>query len=1000
MISGKPKTLNEILDSDNFVGDKTNLTYQNVFSLIHRVIKSGNVNSLAVTAIAQRQGDKEMDNGLRDEVLKFIVGGEDKISIALCKGSIGVLDGRRQISGDTHWTGLHLRKIQEEGVGVTIKAYFLDSTSDLVPDAINRVLSTINDVSLASRDLRSWKSIYSTIKNIDNIQAIPVICHRQTDSHSCGLHAVYNLNAMHEKERIEENVNLKEFLTKTNVDNFINLWREELKAEFNPLIQASVRARTKQRSVKRKEKGEVEVEVEAVNTLFKLDEEVANIFFSNNNNLNKLQSITTIQNKINQIVVSDGDKDENSKIFQKYYQKILSDFVLDLAFQCQGMPSSQERENFFTQLRSEETAKDPRKFLKILEQIDTKPSEIEGAIKEIEKEKEKKGEEAKKAQPPIDESDKKAEELIDEIDKKKILFFTETDQVLKNQSRFFSYISRNQFDPACDHMERYKSDSFKDRIIKLSESKHPFSQEFCDAFDFLYANDKENFIIAMTPDNFQLKPKGPFEGWGLNAVFKGMDLTIEGKEVSQIFDIKGKDILSELKKDPYYQDKPKLFAQAVVYFFRREGRDVQLVYNDNSKQDLSQNQKKLKKIAKDKVEDCNDNANLYPIDTPELFLNRVKSYSQSTTKTLEVKSPPPAPPPEAPAPPGPALVPPPPAPAPLDPALPAPAPLDPALQDPAPAPKPTPQPLAPAPLAQAPLAPKFVLKLRESNIKEYGFLGANQWCSEYANALEAFNKGKKEGYKGEKGTANNEGKANAKDFIIVDPAGTAFNGSEKTLDKTGANGGSGALYAIFSTRPTMLPGETKEGVKVNAQNEITTIEAGYAVYNNLSKPNSDFYGIIHAVGPFNQGDNQEKLLTECLKNIFIEYDRKVSEEREEDTPGLRIPAISGSIYRNVIYDKNGNVMYDKDGNEIKQSDDDYNAMLIRAIENGHKMACNELEGKEITFGKHGLEICMYEQKVYNSMIENIRASPNPAPSPRDSKPMVLPFKGAEKNGHA
>jgi hypothetical protein len=333
-------------------------------------------------------------------------------------------------------------------------------------------------------------------------------------------------------------------------------------------------------------------------------------------------------------------------------------------------------------------------------------------------------------------------------------------------------------------------------------------------------------------------------------------------------------------------------------------------------------------------------------------------YCNSPTKAPEVKSPPPpAPPPEALAPP-------------------APAPLD------------------PAPLAPQPLASKFVLKLRESNIKEYGFLGANQWCSEYANALEAFNKGEKEGYKGKKGTANNKGEVNAKNFIIVDPAGEAFTGGAGKLTGSGA---SGALYKNFNTRPN---GNEEEGVKVNAKNEITEIEAGYAVYNNIcNNGNSLYYGIIHAVGPFNQGGDQERLLTLCLKNVFIKYHAKASEVEEEgDRPGLRIPAISGSIYRNVMYDENGNVRRDKDGNEIKQSDDDYNAMLIRAIENGHKMACKELD-KEITFGKHGLEICMYEQKMYNSMIENIRASPNPAPSPRDSEPMVLPFKGAEKDGH-
>jgi len=298
------------------------------------------------------------------------------------------------------------------------------------------------------------------------------------------------------------------------------------------------------------------------------------------------------------------------------------------------------------------------------------------------------------------------------------------------------------------------------------------------------------------------------------------------------------------------------------------------------------------------------------------------------------------------------------------------------------------------PQRQQPPTPKFVLKLRDSNIKEYGFLGANQWYSEYSKALEAFNKGE---CKGEQGAVNNRGQRNANKFIIVDPAGDAFLGGDGVLSGAGA---SGALYKNFNTRPR---GNEEEGVKVNAKNKITKIEAGYAVYNDIyNNTNSPYYGIIHAVGPKNKGELQEKLLTKCLKNVFIKYHHEASKAEEEgrDRPGLRIPAISGSIYRNVIYDENGIARLDTYGEIIKQSDDDYNAMLIRAIENGHNIACKEL-GEEIKFG-HGLEICMYEQKMYNSMIAQIKnaekkLSPDPAFSPSDSIRMGSSFGASSRS---
>ena len=268
-----------------------------------------------------------------------------------------------------------------------------------------------------------------------------------------------------------------------------------------------------------------------------------------------------------------------------------------------------------------------------------------------------------------------------------------------------------------------------------------------------------------------------------------------------------------------------------------------------------------------------------------------------------------------------------------------------------------------------PSTPKFVLKLRESNIKEYGFLGVNQWHSDQLGALIAFNAE----YEGKRGVANNEGEADAKNFIIIDPAGDAFLGIGGDLSGGGA---SGELYKIYKKRPS---GSAEEGIKLNNKNEIIGIETGYAVYNDIwNNNNSPYYGIIHAVGPNKQGVTQEKLLTKCLKNVFIKYHAKASTKEEKDRPGLRIPAISSSIYRDVKgYEERGGIV-----TEIKQSDDDYNAMLIRAIESGYNMACKE-SGEEIKFG-HGLEICMYEQKMYNSMIKNIRNKPSPAPSPTDS----------------
>ena len=881
-------------DKFNYVGDATNLTHANLLSLVHKIICEDDQNLIAQGNVASFHIDpenKSIDDSLITPIGNFINKlGQDKISIALCPGRLEKIGGAEQITGDTHWTGLHLRRITGDDGVISFKAYYMDSLWDKDNANFNSFYKVPRPV---IRVLESFKGIGGV-----DFEVVKVKCDRQTDGYSCGYHAVHNLQAMHKLQIEGDNIDLTQ---STNVDQFIKEERVFLKTKFNGDLDTKLRdARTKRgEGEKQGEKSKEEYESELL--------EIA--FSDTYNNLDKLKKIIQIEDEVNQIKESVNRVTISSFLeFEKYYELFLRNFALNLQHKCslkkelisedEGVLS--KRDIFFTKLTTDEVTKNPRKFLDILSTIDKNPKSID-TIGEIETD----------------------EDLKSEIDKRKKLFFkgiTNNDVVginycfiLRNEfdpmiNRYYNSL-RNEFDPIINGTFKERIDKLPINIREVSKKKiFSFSQDFKDTFEFLYENDRENLIRAMIPDYYQLMPKEKFEGWGLKAVFNGMDLTIEGKEVSQINDENGKDILNELKQDEYYKANPKLFAQAVTDFFRRATGDIDLFYNGHPSEKLLQTEKKTLKIMGGKVTDCKEKPRNLCIDSMKLFNERLESYCESPTKTPEVTPP-----------------------------------------------KKDNKTLAPPLPPQPPKPPQgrqYNLNLGANNIKRYGFLG-------------------------EPDSGNESGKANANKFIIVDPAGTAFTGTGGDFNSNLVRGGSKALYEIFKKRPTMLPSETKEGVGVNAKNEITTIKAGYAVYNNLSALQSgEFYGIIHAVGPgYKPGtlqylttEERRPLLKQTLKNIFIEY-HEATKSIKEDKPGLRIPAISGDLFRN----------------KQTESLEDYTKMFREALEEGYCEACNKF-GKKIEFGQ-GLEICMYSQKMYDSILGEITKVPNPAISPVDAKAM-------------
>jgi hypothetical protein len=218
------------LDQYNLVRENSNLTHENMlFS-------------------ANRFGDKKIEIGLysnqsgQERIAQQSIGNyvkqfkndskNDRLSILLCNGNVSTNQDQsgksyQELTGDSHWTTLHLRKDQEG----EIHAFYSDSLSH-----DNNDKKTIPTSVLQALDSSGIES--------DNINKIR--CERQPNLHKCGDHALFNALAMNQKDelltsnKVKDNILLVDesslesiSVNKISVDQFYQPHRQALAQEFN-----------------------------------------------------------------------------------------------------------------------------------------------------------------------------------------------------------------------------------------------------------------------------------------------------------------------------------------------------------------------------------------------------------------------------------------------------------------------------------------------------------------------------------------------------------------------------------------------------------------------------------------------------------------------------------------------------------------------------------------------------------------------------------------------
>lgn len=364
--------LEQDLDIFNYVGESSNLSHQNLLYLINQAFKSSALDA-SQTAVAVISEDDSLDHCLRDEILKFI-GKEpvqDKISIALCRGHLNGQSG--QIEGNTHWTALHLRRIENEDGTILIKTYHMDSMGGGTPRAVKRVLESIKKTALEDLgdDLSASATYQLAIERLDNanfsqckILERPT---KQTDGYSCGYHAVFNMIRMHNLKRVANatghSVTYEYYITqdkkKVAIDQFISDNKANLQNHFNSAIDGRLRKHAK-----------FSADMDLNRALSE------SILISDDDDLDKLKKIIQLEKEIKK-----SEKEPatvlSSLNFEKFYKKLLSQsveqiiykFLVTEEYKAGNKDDVKKKELILEKLSNSKIAQNPQGFLEILEKI-------------------------------------------------------------------------------------------------------------------------------------------------------------------------------------------------------------------------------------------------------------------------------------------------------------------------------------------------------------------------------------------------------------------------------------------------------------------------------------------------------------------------------------------------------------------------------------------------------------------------------------------------------
>ena len=234
--SSTPSSSRRDLDQYNLVQENSNLTHENMLFSADRF---GN-QQIEIGLYSSQSGQE----GIAQESIGAYVnqfnqdGKKDRLSILLCNGNVSTKENQsgksyQELTGDSHWTTLHLRKDQEG----KIHAFYSASLS--LDDNDKNTIPTSVLQALKSSKIESY--------NINKIQ-----CKRQPNLHKCGDHALFNGLAMNQtgdelltsnKVKVKDQVliineNSADSVTADSVtiDEFYQPHRQALANQFNNRI--------------------------------------------------------------------------------------------------------------------------------------------------------------------------------------------------------------------------------------------------------------------------------------------------------------------------------------------------------------------------------------------------------------------------------------------------------------------------------------------------------------------------------------------------------------------------------------------------------------------------------------------------------------------------------------------------------------------------------------------------------------------------------------------
>ena len=347
------------LDKYNIVRENSNLTHENMlFS-------------------ANNFGDKKVEIGLysndsgQEGIAEQSIGSyvnefkhnssQDLLSILLCSGNVKTNqrptgNSYSELTGDSHWTTLHLRKDQ---VG-KIQAFYSDSLSH-----DNNDINTIPTSVLKALNASGIES-----KNIKKIQ-----CERQPDYHKCGDHALFNALAMNQtnydqflaSNSVKEEILIGDVSNqkKINVAGFYNPHRSTLAKEFNLRITNYTPPQSRQTRLPFVNSSTSQTDQNIIVARFdKLDENLKKY-----NALKNTYDSNDYESMIDRAISLSLIEQQNLELLEKFKNQIqpFADKIMEKDF----------AKNFVNDISSPLIAANLEKFLPLLKEMKMNPSIIQ-----------------------------------------------------------------------------------------------------------------------------------------------------------------------------------------------------------------------------------------------------------------------------------------------------------------------------------------------------------------------------------------------------------------------------------------------------------------------------------------------------------------------------------------------------------------------------------------------------------------------------------------------